>query len=154
MVPAMNSANNGWVTWSHIWIFDYFPLFIQVKSPEFQPRSTVKCSGNGKHRGGLHASACYKESLVLWQKQTPLTAQSPRAGSLCPDPQLQANEMDTPRILTSFSDELADRSTSWASKNSDTDSDMERRLSLATCCDRGRLTWICSPAYRKKRERI
>ena len=53
--------------------------------------------------------------------------------------------------MPSCSDELAERSTSWASKNSETDSDMERRLSLATCCDRGRLTWICSPAYRREK---
>lgn len=49
---------------------------------------------------------------------------------------------------TSFSDELADRSTSWASKNSETDSDMESRLSLEACWVRG--IPICSPACRKK----
>lgn len=35
--------------------------------------------------------------------------------------------------LTSFSDELADSSTSWASKNSDTDSDIDSLLSLDVC---------------------
>lgn len=60
----------------------------------------------------------------------------------------------TPRNLTSFSEELAERSTSWASKNSETDSDMERRLSFATCCDRGRLTWICSPAYGREKHMV
>jgi len=48
---------------------------------------------------------------------------------------------------TSFSDELADRSTSWASKNSETDSDMESRLSLEACWVRG--IPICSPVCRK-----
>lgn len=59
---------------------------------------------------------------------------------LNPNSQSEAVVVDGLRTLTSFSDELAERSTSWASKNSETDSDMERRLSLATCCDRGRLT--------------
>lgn len=49
--------------------------------------------------------------------------------------------------LTSFSDELADRSTSWASKNSDTDSDMDSLLSLDVCCVKG--IPICSPACKK-----
>lgn len=31
---------------------------------------------------------------------------------------------------------------------------MDRRLSLATCCDRGRLTWICSPAYRGEKHSL
>lgn len=48
---------------------------------------------------------------------------------------------------TSFSDELADRSTSWASKNSETDSDMESRLSLEACWVSG--IPICSPACRR-----
>lgn len=48
---------------------------------------------------------------------------------------------------TSFSDELADRSTSWASKNSETDSDMESRLSLEACWVRG--IPICSSACRQ-----
>lgn len=48
---------------------------------------------------------------------------------------------------TSFSEELADRSTSWASKNSETDSDMESRLSLEACWVRG--IPICSSACRQ-----
>lgn len=49
-------------------------------------------------------------------------------------------------VRTSFSEELADRSTSWASKNSETDSDMDSRLSLEACWVNG--IPICSPACR------
>ena len=64
-------------------------------------------------------------------------------------PHSSYSRLNCPRF-TSFSDELADRSTSWASKNSETDSDMESRLSLEACWVRG--IPICSTACRQTHE--
>lgn len=73
----------------------------------------------------------YNGDVFLWLSSSGTTL-TPFLIHYNPLPVAQAADLQLPRY-TSFSDELADRSTSWASKNSETDSDMESRLSLDAC---------------------
>lgn len=124
-------------------MLDSFPLCIKFKSHKLMFRS-IKWSVN-RNQHSFHVFAF----VTTWISYNDVKKKSQRLTST------QTHSWaDTPKNLTSFSDELAERSTSWASKNSETDSDMERRLSFATCCDRGRLTWICSPGYRREKHMV
>lgn len=51
-----NDLSHSWFGYFGTYMFDYFPLSVQVKRLEFQPRDAFKYPGNEKHCG-LHTVA-------------------------------------------------------------------------------------------------